>query len=242
MLLAGRAGPGRAPGRRPWPRQVPETQRATWRRSRPRERGGVEVAAQVVRGFGGPEAGVFDAFLADRVGEGVGAAVRDGGVLAAVEGVPAEGGEDGADALRVEHVYRAAAGADAGGELEHIVFGGGGQHRARVVQDDPGQPAGLACAGRAECAQCVLEPPARATDMPAPAAIRVPWLVDVGDPVRLAVGVGAVAAQDGLRAARTASLSATSLCSSYKRRSAQLRLPAMTGRSTRRDEGCAIMT
>ena len=114
------------------------------------ERGGVEVAAQVVRGFGGPEGGVFDAFLADGVGECVGAADRDGGVLAAVEGVPAEGGGDGADALGVEHVHRAAVGADAGGQLEHVVFGGGGQDRAGVVQDDPGQPAGLAGAGRAE--------------------------------------------------------------------------------------------
>ena len=101
------------------------------RRSRPGERGGVEVAAQVVRGFGGPEGGVFDAFLADGVGERVGAADRDGGVLAAVEGVPAEGGGDGADALRVEHVHRAAAGADAGGQLEHVVFGGGGQAPGR---------------------------------------------------------------------------------------------------------------
>ena len=47
-------------------------------------------------------------------------------------------------------MHRAALGADAGGELEHVVLGGGGQDRAGVVQDDPGQPAGLAAAGRAE--------------------------------------------------------------------------------------------
>ena len=111
------------------------------------QRGGVEVAAQVVRGFGGPEAGVFDAFLADRAGEGVGAADRDGGVLAAVERVPAERGGDAADALGVEHVHRAAPGADAGGQLEHVVLGGGRHDRPGVVQDDPGQPAGLAARG-----------------------------------------------------------------------------------------------
>ena len=130
--------------------RMPETQRATVAQVQAGERGGVEVAAQVVGGFGGPEGGVFDALLADRVGERVGAADRDRGVLAAGQRVPAEGGGDGADALGVEHVHRPALGADAGGELEHVVLGRGGQDRAGVVQDDPGQPAGLAAAGRAE--------------------------------------------------------------------------------------------
>ena len=40
------------------------------------EGGGVEVGAQVVAGLGGPERGVLDAVLADRLGERVGAADR----------------------------------------------------------------------------------------------------------------------------------------------------------------------
>ena len=52
-------------------------------------------------------------------------------------------------AAGVEHEDRAGAGADAGGELEHVVFGGGGHDGPGVAQDDPGQPAGLARPGRA---------------------------------------------------------------------------------------------
>ena len=50
--------------------------------------GGVEVAAQVIRGFGGPEGAVFDAFLRDGEGEGVGAADGGGRVLASVDRGP----------------------------------------------------------------------------------------------------------------------------------------------------------
>src|SRR5690348_8400415 len=67
---------------------------------------GVEVAAQVVAGFGGPEGAVLDAFLGHRERERVGAADRGGGVFTAVDRVPPEGGRDAADALRVEHVHR----------------------------------------------------------------------------------------------------------------------------------------
>src|ERR1017187_8795637 len=111
---------------------------------------GVEVAAEVVRGFGGPEAGVFDAFLGNGAGERVGAADRDGGFLAAGQGVPAEGGGDAADVLGVEHVHGSLAGAGGGGELVDVVFGGGGQDRAGVAQDDPGEPSGFSASGRAE--------------------------------------------------------------------------------------------
>src|SRR6266704_2874961 len=116
----------------------------------PGEGGGVEVGAQVVAGLGGPEAGVFDAGLADRVGERVRAADRDGRVLAPVEGVPPERGGDIADALGVEHVHRAARGADSGGERVDVVLGRGGQDRAGVAEDRAGEPAGLAASGRAE--------------------------------------------------------------------------------------------
>ena len=61
--------------------------------------GGVEVAAQVVRGFGGPEGAVLHALLGDRERERVGPADRGGRVLAAVDGGPAEGGRDAADVL-----------------------------------------------------------------------------------------------------------------------------------------------
>ena len=69
----------------------PDTQRATCRRSRPGEGGGVEVGrAGSRRPCAAQKRGVLDALLADRVGERVGAADRDGGVLAAVERVPPE--------------------------------------------------------------------------------------------------------------------------------------------------------
>jgi hypothetical protein len=104
--------------------------------------GSVEVAAQVDGGFGGQERGVLDVLLVDRDGERAGAADRDGGVLAAVEGIPPEGGWVTAGALRVEHVHRAAVGADAAGHGEHIVIVGGGQHGARIGRDAPtNQPA-----------------------------------------------------------------------------------------------------
>jgi len=72
--------------------------------------------------------------------------------------VPPEGGRDAADALWVEHLHRAAFGADAAGQGEHVVFGGGGEDGPGVVQDDAGQPSGLAAAGRAEDGHVLVQP------------------------------------------------------------------------------------
>ena len=71
------------------------------------------------------------------------------GSCAARDRVPPERGRHAADALRVEHVHRAAARADPGGELEHVVLGGGGHDRARVVQDELGDQAVLRVRGGA---------------------------------------------------------------------------------------------
>ena len=123
----------------------------------PGQGGGVEVAAQVVAGFGGPERGVLDALGRDGERERVGAADRGRRVLAAVDRGPAEGGGHGADALGVEHVHRAALGADRAGQLEHVVFGGGGDDRAGVAQDDVGQERGLVGAGRGHDQQVLFQ-------------------------------------------------------------------------------------
>ena len=120
--------------------------------------GGVEVAAQVVAGFGGPEGAVFDAFLSDGERERVGAADRGGRVLAALDRVPAEGGGHAADVLGVEHVDRAEAGADRGGERVDVGFGGGGDDRAGVAQDDVGEERGLVGAGRGHDQQVFFHP------------------------------------------------------------------------------------
>jgi hypothetical protein len=47
-------------------------------------------------------------------------------------------------------MHRAATGPDAAGQLEHVVLGGRGQHWAGIVQDHPGQRAGLPAARRTE--------------------------------------------------------------------------------------------
>ena len=101
--------------------------------------GGVEVAAQVVTGLGRPEAAVFHALLRDGERERVGAADGGGGVLAAVDGVPAEGGRDAADVLGVEDVDRAEEGAHGAGQGVDVGFGGGGEDRAGVLDDHVGQ-------------------------------------------------------------------------------------------------------
>src|SRR4029077_177917 len=101
--------------------------------------GGVEVAAQVVRGLGGPEGAVFDAVLGDGERERIRAADRGGRVFAAVDRGPAEGGRDAADVLRVEHVHRAELRADGAGQRVDVRFGAGGDDRAGVAQDDIGQ-------------------------------------------------------------------------------------------------------
>src|SRR5690242_16932559 len=59
--------------------------------------GGAEVAAQIVAGFGGPEAAVFYTLLGDGERERVGPADRGGRVLAALDRGPAEGGPQAAD-------------------------------------------------------------------------------------------------------------------------------------------------
>src|SRR6266700_3311674 len=99
------------------------------------EGAGVEVGAQVIGGLTGPEGGVLDAFLADRGGERVGPADRGRRILTAVQRVPPERGRHVADVLRVEDVHRAAAGPDTRRQLEHVMLGGGGDHRAWVAQD-----------------------------------------------------------------------------------------------------------
>jgi len=68
--------------------------------------GGVEVAAQVVTGLGGPEGAVLHALLRDRERERIGAADGRGWVLAPVDRGPAESGRDPADVLGIEHVHR----------------------------------------------------------------------------------------------------------------------------------------
>ena len=105
----------------------------------PGERGGVEVAAQVVAGLGGPEGAVLDALLRHRERERVRAADRRGRVLAPVDRGPAERGRDAADVLRVEDVHRAAVRADRAGQRVDVGLGGGGDDRAGVAQDDVGQ-------------------------------------------------------------------------------------------------------
>jgi hypothetical protein len=54
------------------------------------QRGGVEVAAQVVAGLGGPERAVLDTLVGDGESERVGAADGRRRVLASVDGRPAE--------------------------------------------------------------------------------------------------------------------------------------------------------
>jgi hypothetical protein len=105
--------------------------------------GGVEVPTQVVTGLGRPEAAVLDAFSGDRERERVGPADRGGRVLAPGHRRPGEGGRDGADVLRVEHVHRAALGANRRGEAEDVGLGGGRDDRAGIAEDHVGQERGL---------------------------------------------------------------------------------------------------
>ena len=81
----------------------------------------------------------------DCVSETVRAADGDRPVSAAVDGRPPERAGYAADAGGVEHLHRAAiAGPDTRGEPVHVGLGRSRQHRARVVHDDPRQPAGFA--------------------------------------------------------------------------------------------------
>ena len=144
--------------------------------------GGVEVGAQVVAGLGGPEGGVLDALLGHGERERVGAADGGGRVLAAVDRGPAEGGGDAADVLGVEHVHRAEAGADRGGQGVDVGLGGGGDDRAGVAQDDVGQERGLVGAGRGHDQQVLFQRDAQAVPVVGPAEEdRV--LAGFGDPV-----------------------------------------------------------
>ena len=62
-----------------------------------------------------------------------------------------------ADVLRVEHVDRAEFGADRAGQRVDVGFGGGGDDRAGVAQDDVGQERRLVGAGRRHHEQVLLQ-------------------------------------------------------------------------------------
>ena len=131
--------------------------------------GGVEVAAQVVAGFGGPEGAVFDAFVRDSERERIRAADGGGRVLAAVDRGPAEGRCHAADVLGVEHVHRAQARADRRGEGVDVGLGGGGDDRAGVAQDDIGEERGLVGAGRGHDQQVFFQRDAQPVPVIGPA-------------------------------------------------------------------------
>ena len=143
---------------------------------------GAEVAAQVIRGFGGPERAVLDALLGHGERERVGTADRGGRVLASGDRVPAEGGGHLADVLGVEHVHPAVLGADRGGQVVDVGLGGGGDDRAGVVQDDIGQEGGLVGAGRGHDQQVLLERHPQPVPVVRPAEEHR-LLARVGDPV-----------------------------------------------------------
>src|SRR5262249_44147522 len=119
--------------------------------------GGVEVAAQVVTRLGGPETAVFHTLLGHGERERVGAADGGGRVLASVDGVPAEGGRDAADVLRVEDVHRAEEGPHGAGQVVDVGFGGGGDDRAGVLHDHVGQEGRLVGAGWRHDEQVLFE-------------------------------------------------------------------------------------
>ena len=131
--------------------------------------GGVEVGAQVVGGLGGPEGAVLDALLGDGERERVGAADGGGRVLTSVDRGPAEGGGDAADVLGVEHVHRAEAGADRGGQGVDVGLGAGGDDRAGVAQDDVGQERGFQHPGRGHDQQVLFERDAQGVPVVGPA-------------------------------------------------------------------------
>ena len=63
-----------------------------------------------------------------------------------------------ADVLGVEHVHPAVLGADRGGQVVDVGFGGGGDDRAGVAQDDIGQERGLVGPGRRHDQQVFFHP------------------------------------------------------------------------------------
>ena len=144
--------------------------------------GGTEVAAQVITGLGGPERAVLDALLRHGERERVGAADRGGRVLAARDRVPAEGGGDSADVLRVEHVHPALLGAHRAGQRVDVGLGAGGDDRAGIPEDDIGQERGLIGPWRRHHQQVLFQRDAQAVPVVRPAEEhRV--LVRFGDPV-----------------------------------------------------------
>ena len=144
--------------------------------------GRVEVAAQVVTRFGGPERAVLDAFLGHGERERVGAADGGGRVLAPGDRVPAEGGGDAADVLGVEHVHPAVLGAYRGRKAVDVGLGGGGDDRAGVAQDDVGEERRLVGPGRGHDQQVLFQRDAQAVPVVGPAEEhRV--LAGFGDPV-----------------------------------------------------------
>ena len=108
-----------------------------------RQGGSVEIAAQVVTRFRGPERTVFDAFLSDGESERIRATDGSGRILAALDRGPRESGRHTADVLRVEDVHRAMPGAYRGGQRIDVRFSGGSDDGTGITQDDVSQKRGL---------------------------------------------------------------------------------------------------
>ena len=89
---------------------------------------------------------------------------------------------DAADVLGVEHVDRAEAGADRGGQGVDVGFGAGGDDRAGVAQDDVGQEGGLEHPWRGHHEQVFFERDAQGVPVVGPAE-EDGVLVGFGDPV-----------------------------------------------------------
>ena len=155
----------------------------------PGQGGSVEVAAQVIAGLGRPERAVLDALLRHRERERIRAADGGGRVLASLDRGPAEGRRDAADVLGVEHVHRAQAGADRGGQRVDVGLGAGGDDRAGIAQDDIGQERGLEHPRRGHHQQVLLQrDPQRVAVVGTAQEHRV--LARVGDPVPQREGRG----------------------------------------------------
>ena len=83
--------------------------------------------------------------------------------------VPAEGGGHAADVLGVEHVHPAVLGAHRAVRRVEVGFGGGGDDRAGVAQDDIGQERGLIGAGRRHDQQVLFQRDPQAVPVVGPA-------------------------------------------------------------------------
>ena len=119
--------------------------------------GGVEIAAQVVTRFRGPERTVFDALLGDGESERIRAADGSGRILAALDRGPGESRRHTADVLRVEDVDGTKSSAYRGGQRVDVRFGGGSDDRAGITQDDVSQERGLIRPRRRHHQQVLLQ-------------------------------------------------------------------------------------